>query len=465
MGLIANRKGISFQIFFGLFLGLCIAYLSKDMNWLLMLGVSGIVVLLIIASRNLKHFILVLLAIKPFVDLTWQVKFFSIGGIAMNPLRITGILVLVVVGYLYFVERDRRRLFNERIIWIFLGLNIFSSVIALISLNRSFISCADILVRTFDAYLIYFVFHRFMNNDTSVQRVIAIIWISTLLVSMVSVLVYATGSYNIDISQGVERFAGLYNDPGGPAFNVIISLMFGTLYVEIYKKQNISLSFLIKMFLLLTIIATLVILIITVTKSAFVMCFAFLIMWLGLYKRKLLIVIPMIALSIYFMYSHDERLQMRAGAEREFVEEGINKGEFTIEAARPIGEGRVAHWERLLMYYDKDYNVLEKLFGTSRTFAAHNQYIAFLMQVGLIGLTVFVMILFRFYKELIQLYSKYKKPEVYMAITHLTVFVIYGLTGHPFYYTTLLWYLMILLSLLNMDRSVRQLSQKRKEAT
>ena len=39
------------------------------------------------------------------------------------------------------------------------------------------------------------------------------------------------------------------------------------------------------------------------------------------------------------------------------------------------------------------------------------------------------------------LYKKLKTPEIYMAIVVLTIFMVYSLTGQPFDYTTLQWYL------------------------
>lgn len=38
-----------------------------------------------------------------------------------------------------------------------------------------------------------------------------------------------------------------------------------------------------------------------------------------------------------------------------------------------------------------------------------------------------------------------------MVLTVLSVFTIYAITGHPFYYTRILWYLMILLSVVNVS--------------
>jgi len=393
-----------------------------------------------------RAFIVVLFAIKPFIDLTWNIPLFSIGGATLNPLRITGFCVFIIAGSLYFFQNDNKRIFNERIIWLFIGLNLFTSIIAIFFYNRPVMNAMDNLLRLFDAYFIYFIGHRYIENDKDKLRIISIIWITTLLVSVLSIIQYYMGTYMIDTSQGVERFAGLYNDPGIPSYNAVISMVFGALYIEILRKQKRPVPLIVHIAFALTVLVAAFMLKITMTKSAVLMFVVFLMMWIGLYKRKSYVIIPLIIIGGYYIYTTSEPVQKRMTAEIEFVKEGT----FSMEYARPMGSGRVGAWEEVLTYYSQDFEPFQKLFGNARSFGAHNQYIAYLMQVGVVGLTVFLTILFRFYRQLIYLYRKYTQPEIYMSIVLLTIFTVYGLTGHPFYYTTLLWYLMILLSLINV---------------
>ena len=106
---------------------------------------------------------------------------------------------------------------------------------------------------------------------------------------------------------------------------------------------------------------------------------------------------------------------------------------------------------QLLSFYADEYNAFQKLFGTGRSFGAHNQYIAFLLQLGLLGLTLFLVIMARFYSRSWYLYRRYRHPALYMAMVVLTTFMVASMAGAPFYYTTFLWYLMILLSMVNVS--------------
>jgi hypothetical protein len=406
-------------------------------------AIIGILVILVVSAMKISNFIYILLALKPFIDLTWNSRFLSVGRISLGALHFIGFYVFVVAGLFYFFNRGKIRIYNEGVIWLFMILNIFSSMAAILGSHYPIMNVMDSLLRIFDAYFMYFIFHRFFENDESLLKISATVWLSTLLVGIVSIVVYSTGRYNVDMSQQVVRFAGLYNDPGSPSYIAIMSLVFGALYFEKYKGKKRSL---VVLAYASTYIVAGIMLKLTITKSAIIMLVIFLIMWLGVYKKKLVIIAPAVIIFGYLFYAGSEAVQMRMKNEVEFFQDGT----FSAESARSLGTGRVAQWERVLSFYSNNYNAFQKVFGSARDFGAHNQYIAYLMTVGILGLAVFLFILWRFYKRLFELFKKFRQPEIYMSIVALTIFVVYGITGHPFEYTTLLWYLMLLLSLLNV---------------
>jgi len=401
-------------------------------------------------------FFIVLFATKPFVDLTWNFRLFAFGGRALNPLAIVGFCVCMIAGCLHFLQNGRKPIFNKRVIWIFLGLNLFHSSIAFSVHGRSVMYIMDGLTKLFAAYFIYFIGHRGIENDRDKLRIIGIIWITTFLVGILSSIQYSMGNFAVASSQGVERFAGLYNDPGGPSYNAIMSIVFGTLYLELCTRQRQRIRLVAKIAFILTVLVTALILKITLTKSALLMLVVFLTMWIGLYKRKPYVIIPLMILCGYYIYTTSDEVQKRLAPEIAF----LRADNYSMELARSMGTGRVATWETVLTYYIDDFDLFERLFGSASTFGTHNQYISYLMQLGAVGLTAFLIILLRFYGRLIYLYGKYKQPDVYMCIVLLTIFVVQGLTGAPFYYTTLLWYLMILLSVINIysDKAISEAS-------
>ncbi len=192
------------------------------------------------------------------------------------------------------------------------------------------------------------------------------------------------------------------------------------------------------------------------------MFLVYVIMWYGIYERHLFLIVPALLISIYFSFSLSDDLNTRFETEINYVDSGGD-----AEAAKSMGTGRVNRWETLLDVYFNELGPMNQLFGTSKHWMAHNQYIAYLMQVGIVGLTVFLIFLIRFIVKLYSIYHRTRNPSVYAAFTLLIMYVFYAFTGHPFDYTTLLWYLMILLSMINVYEvhQMRNKQQKLKAIT
>ncbi|MFC2141356.1 O-antigen ligase family protein [Acidobacteriota bacterium] len=424
---------------------ICTFYFVQELTIVQLLGLSSIVIIVVFTALKPHAVLFLLFALKPFIDMTWNASLFSVGEMKLSALHIVGFYVFFITAYLYFFQQQEFDQFNRNIIWIFLAINLFTSLYTILFFKSTLVHHIDGFLRIFDAYMIYFVFSRYMHAENKKLSIIRIIWISTTLVTTFSLIVYLTGNYHITMEQNVVRFAGVYNDPGMPSYTAVISLIFGTLYLELLKRKKIR-PLIYKMIYLYTSTITAIILVITITKSAILMFAIFIIMWFGFYKKKLILIIPLVILGSILIYSSSQTLQTRMKAETDF----FSGGEFTIEAARPLGTGRVAFWERVLTHYANNFNLFQKLFGSSANYGAHNQYIAYLMQVGILGLFVFLIIVVRFFLKLVFLFRKYKKPDIFAALMVLVIFLAVGVIGHTFSYTTLLWDLMILLSLVNV---------------
>jgi hypothetical protein len=446
MATLSTRRNFLLPIIISFIPAFLISYMILHLDIVKIVGIFGILSILVVSAIKVDYFIYILLGLKPFIDLTWSTRFFSVSQTSLSALHLIGFYVFLFAGYFYFFYRDKNKIYNERIIWIFILVHILSSFVAIFVGSYTFIDTVDSLLRIFDAYFAYFIFYKLLKNEKNLMRVIGVIWVSTFFLGILSVMTYSEGNYNIDVSQQVVRFAGLYNDPGTPAYISIMSLVFGTLFVEKSRNRGSGRT-LILTFYFATVLMVTYLLRITLTKSAIVMLIVFLVLWFGLFKKKLIVVVPLMIAFGYFAYTASEGLRTRLKTEVDFFQDGA----FSIEAARPIGSGRVGYWERLITIYKNRFTTYQKLFGSARTYGAHNQYLAYLMQVGIVGLGVFLIILSRFYWRLYCLYKRYRKPELYMSMVVLTIFSVYGMTGHPFEYTTLLWYLMLLLSLINMD--------------
>ena len=177
------------------------------------------------------------------------------------------------------------------------------------------------------------------------------------------------------------------------------------------------------------------------------MCAVLLIGWYGVHKQLTYLLVPALTIVAYLAYDMSTDVQARVAPEmRVFVE-----GERTEEALDGVGTGRFAAW-RLLW---ADYVELEdakQVFGTGRDYGAHNQWIAYLMKAGVLGVTCFCIMLYSVFRALRREYRKTRRPEIAMALTLWAALSFQGITGHPFDWTTVYWYGLITVSFVNADR-------------
>ena len=399
----------------------------------------GLATLLIVGLFFNRHFFLTLFLVKPFIDMTVNVNIIG----EFNALEISGVFSALLLLIKYLNKPISYPTFNEIWIWIFIGLQIFSFFLNVSVDTRSIFISTKVYLKMLNSYLIYFMaaIEMFENFKKRVN-LIKVIWLTTLAAGVITILVFALGLSNFDTTRGVVRYNGLYNDPGTPSYLSVICLLFCNLYFSItLKKPNHFFKFL----KVLTLGVTGVILVITMTKSALVMFLIYVIMWYGIYEKHMFLIIPALAISIYLSFSLSDDLNTRFETEINYVDSGGD-----ADAAKSIGTGRVNRWETLFDVYFNELGPVNQLFGTSKHWMAHNQYIAYLMQVGIVGLTIFLIFLIRFIVKLFTIYHKTHNPSVFAAYTLLIMYVFYAFTVHPFDYTTLLWYLMILLSMINV---------------
>jgi hypothetical protein len=415
-------------------------------NILTITGLIGILSLLLIAILRFDRFFYFVLIVKPFIDVT--VNSTIVGD--FNSLEISGVLIFVVALIKYVGLKNKSILYNHSFIWFFIILHLLSYLLAFNTGEQTFLSGLKFFIKLFNAYFIYFVAAAdLMASSKDRNDIYRNIWYTTLIANIITIMVYYTGVSNTDTTRGLIRYNGLYNDPGTPSYLSVISLLFASLYAQTDEKNYNTFK---KILYYFTWSVSLFVLYITLTKSALFMFVVFLLMWVGIYKKRFLLILPSIIIGSVLSFTIIEGVGTRFETEIDFIESGDS------ETAKSVGTGRVNRWETLLDQFNNEFDLPTRLLGTSKNFAAHNQYIAYLMQVGLIGLCVFIFILIRFYSKLIGNYLKNKSPEVFAAITFLSMFTVYGFTGHPFDYTTLLWYLMILLALINV-----QANEKRKK--
>jgi hypothetical protein len=406
--------------------------------YLSILGFIGIVSLIAIILFKWKDFLLLMLIIKPFIDITVNAPLLGLGGTDFNALELSALIIFLVALVKYASITRKSKIFNHSFIWLFIVLQLISYLLSISDGHQSLIYGVKFFLRLLGGYFIYFIAVDTIDSLEKQLKLFKVIWITSLIAGVITIFIYYSGFSNFDATKGQTRFNGLYNDPGTPSYLSVICLLFGILYKEL-SKDNFS-TFL-KWVYYFSWFVTLFIMAITLTKSALLMFVVFIIMYFGVHRKKLFLVIPLLFLGIYLSFSTFDALNERFQDEINYAQDNSD------EDIRSLGTGRVNRWSNLLDFFENELDLPSQLIGTSSQFQAHNQYMAYLMQVGIIGLLVFLFILLRFF---IRLHQMNRSPQVSAAKTLLIMYCVYALTGCPFNYTTLLWYLMILLALINV---------------
>jgi len=137
--------------------------------------------------------------------------------------------------------------------------------------------------------------------------------------------------------------------------------------------------------------------------------------------------------------------------------------------------GRIMLWDYALdMFYEKpvlgmglgSYNIYNYAQGTGQLQFAHNQYLQFLAETGLIGCAVLLIIFiccvrlsFLAVKNaIISQHPKNKHIAIFLFMTQIALFI-YGITGYPLYifHQFYLFVITVLCSFVVLQNSTRQL--------
>jgi hypothetical protein len=399
-----------------------------------------------------KLFFIVLLAAKPFVDMTVRFQIIKAGGSGINLLAVWGVLAFGVILLLFITKSRKQKIAGKKTIMAFLALNVMVAILAVVDNRRPPVNAFELLIRIITPYLFYFVFSNYWHDPVFKKKLIKFIWLSHFLATTFSVMVYLTGMGFADISQNVNRFSGLYGDSATLSLIAFTSIIFALLYRELFPKEirgNLKFIF------YATLFAYAMIVWLTLTKATILISLALLVLWWGIYKQKKMLIIPLILLGLVAIF-RESRVQSRFNAEISFFSSMAEK-EVSLRDSKGLGSGRMGRWINTMDIYNDQYNFFEKIFGTYLTFKSHNQYIGFLVQVGALGLFLFLMIMFILIKKMVKKHLLSRNPLNFMGLNMLVSMLLYGLGYMAFHFTGVLWITMILVSTINERPVVRVL--------
>lgn len=403
---------------------------------------------------NLKNIIVYLLTIFPFVAQTAWLKIFSIGGVDFNPVDLHGITILffVVLDYLLYLRDRSRKVFYGKLILFYIGYLLVIGFISIQTRDHSYVYVAELLLRLIAPYFFYLYFYIYLSDKIFRLKLYKKIWYSTLIASTSTIAFFFLGIGFEDVSQDVGRYAGFFGDSMSLAFISVISTMIGSLFYD-NVKENYRRQRFYRNLLIITYLSTAAILMITVTKMMIVVTFLFITLWFGIYKKKHnLIPVTLVIIVLIFVFSEDvqKRFKGEIGA--------INQMQVSyssIEDARGFGSGRFGRWVGAYDIYMEEFSDIEKIFGRFVFLKVHNQYFGFLLLSGVVGLTIFLVLIFKLLKTLWRYYKRYRSNDIFMAFVFLSIIIVIGFGHMSFTYTYSLWLAFIMVSQINIFKNIQ----------
>lgn len=416
------------------------------------LGFSGFLFLSLLKGE--KKFFLALFMFKPFIDQTVRFEILNVGGSAVTLLSIWGVITFVVVVVIYFsrVVNAKKRVYAQGLIWSLLFIHLLSSSLSLSKGQISFMNLFEMFLKISTPYFIYFIFILNASDSEFMRSLFRAIWLGNLYAVLFTILLHRVDIGFMDLSQNVVRFTGFFADSATLSLAAFSALVFAILYKE---WSGLATGIFERNLYYLTWIGFAYIFWITLTKATILITIALFLLWYGYYKRKKILVFPMMLFGILFFFKESQSAQYRFSNEIRFVQT-IGKERLDLDRIRGVGSGRVGRWVDTIKIYNDEYTFTEKLIGTYLFHKSHNQFIGFLMQIGLIGLLVFLWVTLWLFRGMLVVYSKSRSPVIFMGIIMLTSMLLYGIGYQSFTYTGTLWMAFMLISPINIAHRSRR---------
>lgn len=408
-------------------------------------------------ALSLRKFVWLLLVTKPLIDLTWRWRFANVAEQGINIQTLVAILVIAVTGLAIFLWK-RRLLLGVKVILFLIfaslsasmtpvswGINEFVRLLA----GVSFFFTAGVVLdkeRDFDRFAKYFVLTVSVPVTLSFLQRAGILpfeywdWIE---------------------GQPLGRVSGTYQHPLGLIYFLVYAIPLA-LYLLTKPSQSLRCRLLLWLFISLSLVA----LVFTYHRTALVAIGLEIWLWMVLtkkYGRATLLVVLGGVLAV-LLRDWLELLYANIG--------DIIQGKIAFSSGAFL-RGRGMNWYLFLSSLFSSHpfywllgrggSVAEGFvpdFGYWSSNEPHNDFIRILHAYGLIGLGLYLAILFSFFWQSLHLRrmrERYLKHLGNLMIVLLTSIVILSMTTEPMRYPTGVWYLFALGSVVSVQyRRLRQ---------
>jgi hypothetical protein len=407
--------------------------------------------------------LIILFLVKPTIDLTWSFRVNI--GMSISPLHIAGVLVLIYFGIQYIKYWHITAPYSI-IFTIFIIVNIISIIIGIFFYGFNLMAIMDIMIRILASYLIYNVAFIAGTIDRNINyyKLIKAIMIGSSIAVLINFIGIKLGYGGVkegalDALNGL-RERGLYYESGTMSnvamFHIIFSVLFLHMLEKNIKKLHIFFWYI---FSFTTIAICLYVIYLGLSRSVMLQLAIFTFFYILLVQKvagKIVLpsLIAIVLLGGVIQGDTYDRLLSRFQGDIEVFEEsdenddveekeGVSLGKY-----EQLGNNRGKNWaEALTSIIDR--TVIEIILGNFKTTEAHSDYVDVLSRNGIIGLIIYLFLLFAlFFKTLeLTLIRSGEQHEIIHVWAWILIafYIAYSLPFRPLIYTTTVWYMWAML--------------------
>ena len=407
--------------------------------------------------------LIILFLVKPSIDLTWMFRI-RLGGISISPLHIAGLVILIYFGIQYIKYTQNNTPYSI-IFTIFIIVNIISIIIGLFFYRFNIMATMEIMILISASYIIYNVaflagtIDRNINYHKLIKAIIIGSGIAVFINFIAIKLGYGGAKVGAQEALNGLRESGLYYESGTMSnvaqFHIIFTVLFLHLLEKNIKKLYIFFWYI---FSFTTIAICLYVIYLGLSRSVMLQLTMFIFFYILLVQKatgKIIMssLIAIVVMGGLIQGDTYDRLLIRFQGDMQVFEdndenyiveeEGISLGKY-----EQLGNNRGKNWaEALTSIIDR--TVIEIILGNFRSTHAHSDYIDVLSRNGIIGLIIYLFLLFAlFFKTLgLTLIRSGKQHDIIhvWAWMLITFYIIYSLPFRPLLYTTTVWYMWAML--------------------
>jgi hypothetical protein len=406
-------------------------------------------------QKSIKNFLVLLFLTKPTVDLLWGYSV-SFLGFTVSPLHVAGLLVFLYLSFLLLISPKQKAPFFKLMI-LFVALNFVSAVFGFMLHDRFEIQgILNMFFRVMDSVVIYGAAFALglRDEDTDWDDIIKAIVVGVsiaILLNQIAILAGYSGGIKANAASvhSSLRERGLYYDPGGLA----IVALYGFIFIS-YALKNVKLGFFRFSLAVAAILSSFYLMLAGLSRSVFILLafyavFNFVIFGKAKEKALYIVVIGVLGVLIasYSLVNYERltaRFQGDIGAVESIASDFATGKDISTNDLEALGSNRGRNWIVSINWIAQR-GPMELMFGNFMSTPAHSDYIDILSRNGILGFTLYLMILLSFLFTIFKARSSSSHREYYplhvFAFLLIAVYLLYSIPFRPLSYTTTAWYM------------------------